>query len=456
MPNGQTAPAEKRNYYQTARTRRTALTDDISNDETINGLARSCLTGFLTAIKSEIAKTIANTKSEKNSGLSTATPMQKDENIDADKGLPKKQDDSFSAKEEEEEMDIDFPGISVNSIPRADGRYQGHITDNGERTYVYGRTINEVKWKIRELLKFGIPKKKRVKKDTSPTVKEWGEKWIELYKAPNLKPKSIESLRYCLKKIYIKYANTHLNSLNALDLQEYFLSMKETRARDMALHTLTEMLEKARKQRLIKENPCDGVEIKKHVKEQKCGLTPDEQRTLEKAVKGMLIEPIFQLLLTGGFRIGELLALTSDDVDFENNKVHINKDVVFIKNQRIVQTTKTKAGNRIIPLPEKSMEYLKGREGVLFNTTYNAVQNLFKRLTKKTGINISAHILRHTYSNRLEEAGIPPKVKQYLLGHAKLDTTQNVYTDTQAHYVGRFLDDIRGAFDTRLTPKMTP
>ena len=76
------------------------------------------------------------------------------------------------------------------------------------------------------------------------------------------------------------------------------------------------------------------------------------------------------------------------------------------------------------------------------------MQNLFKRLTKKTGINISAHILRHTYSNRLEEAGIPPKVKQYLLGQAKLDTTQNVYTDTQAHYVGRFLDDIRGAFDT--------
>lgn len=144
--------AKERSYYQTTRTRRTALIDDISNDETINGLARSCITGLLTAIRSEIAKTIA-----------------KDEN---EKRLPYKVDDSFSAKEEEEEMDIDFPGISVNSIPRADGRYQGHITDNGERTYVYGRTINEVKWKIRELLKFGIPKKKRVKKDTSPTVKE--------------------------------------------------------------------------------------------------------------------------------------------------------------------------------------------------------------------------------------------------------------------------------------------
>lgn len=66
------------------------------------------------------------------------------------------------------------------------------------------------------------------------------------------------------------------------------------------------------------------------------------------------------------------------------------------------------------------------------------------------------YVKAYTYSNRLEEVGVPPKVKQYLLGHAKLDTTQNVYTDTQAHYVNRFLDDIRGAFDTRLTPKMTP
>ena len=135
MPSGQTALAEKRSYYQTTRTRRTALTDDISNDETINGLARSCLTGLLTAIKSEIAKTIAKNESD---------------NIDAGKSVPKQKDDSFSVKEEEEEMEINLPGISVNSIPRADGRYQGHITDNGERTYVYGRTINEVKWKLRE------------------------------------------------------------------------------------------------------------------------------------------------------------------------------------------------------------------------------------------------------------------------------------------------------------------
>ena len=85
----------------------------------------------------------------------------------------------------------------------------------------------------------------------------------------------------------------------------------------------------------------------------------------------------------------------------------------------------------------------------MFNTTYNAVRNSFRRLVEKTGIKLSAHILRHTYSDRLEEAGVPPKVKQYLLGHANLDITQNTYTDTQLHYVSRFLDQITTAFDTK-------
>ena len=85
----------------------------------------------------------------------------------------------------------------------------------------------------------------------------------------------------------------------------------------------------------------------------------------------------------------------------------------------------------------------------MFDTTYNAVRNSFRRLVEKTGIDVSAHILRHTYSNRLEEAGVPPKVKQYLLGHANLDVTQNVYTDTQSHYVSRFLGQITTACDTK-------
>lgn len=41
---------------------------------------------------------------------------------------------------------------------------------------------------------------------------------------------------------------------------------------------------------------------------------------------------------------------------------------------------------------------------------------------------ITPHIFRHTYCSRLANKGVNPKVVQKLLGHAKIDTTLNVYT----------------------------
>lgn len=41
---------------------------------------------------------------------------------------------------------------------------------------------------------------------------------------------------------------------------------------------------------------------------------------------------------------------------------------------------------------------------------------------------ISAHILRHTASTRLAESGLEPKVLQYIMGHANVSVTLDVYT----------------------------
>ena len=424
---------------------KTNNTSGIENyDEIVADITQSCFTEVFSKIKAIVGETlkdgIRNDTIKRIRTPSGNLKLVRQLKISATDN----QDGSFSTKKEED-MNINIPGISINSKPRSDGRYQGYIIEGGTKKYVYGRSTDEVICKIKLIMKNGL-NKKNAKKDGTPTLKEWAEKWVKLYKEPNLKPKSLENLRYSLKKIYAGFENTRLSGIKTTDVQEYFLSLEGTRSRDLALCVMNEMLEKARKQGVIKTNPCEGVEIKKHAQKKKKGLMPEEQKILLEAVKGLTVEPIFVLLLTGGFRIGELLALTSDDVDFEKNTVSINKDVVFIKGKRIVQTTKTEAGVRTVPLPDNSMEYLKGRTGILFNVCYNSVRLAFCRLAKKTGIDVTPHILRHTYSDRLEEAGIPPKVKQYLLGHSKLDITQNTYTDTQSHYVNKFVDQITGAF----------
>lgn len=375
--------------------------------------------------------------------------VPKDENKIVNFVLENKKIESDIPPNTEEDM-LHIHGLSINSKPRADGRFQAYITDNGVKHYLYGRSKNEIVAKVKELLKNGLPKSKKVKKQVL-TLAEWSDKWLRLYKLPNLKPSSIRSLRGCLTIINGKFGAKKITELKADELQEFFVSMPAERQRDLCIGTLNRLLDKARKQGLIKSNPCETLEIKRHITKRKAGLTPDEQQKLILAVKNTALEPIFNLLLVSGLRVGELLALTGKDVDYEHNIIDVNKDVVFIGGERIEQTTKTDAGIRKVPIPARYMRYFPRRQGLLFPISYNAVRCGFRRLQEKTKINVTAHILRHTYSDRLEEAGVPPKIKQYLLGHAKLDTTQNIYTDTQWHYILSNLQAILSAFDTKTT-----
>ena len=51
----------------------------------------------------------------------------------------------------------------------------------------------------------------------------------------------------------------------------------------------------------------------------------------------------------------------------------------------------------------------------------------FKRRKARLLPHISAHILRHTGCTRMAEAGMDPKVLQYIMGHAHINVTMDVY-----------------------------
>ena len=341
------------------------------------------------------------------------------------------------------QMLINVPGICICSKPRTDGRWQGYILNNNKRNFVYGKSKEEVSIKLKELYKNGIPKSR--KKHNSPVLSEWVLNWIKLYKEPNVKPKTLEIIKASLKFLLQDLGATPISTLNTDMIQSYLLSMKGERIRQMCFANLNQALEKAKKQGIIKNNPCDAVEIKKHTYSHKNALTPEEQKTLLKNIKNTTIEPLFCLLLTTGIRIGEALALTQKDIDYKNKSININKNVVFINGDKVVQTPKTKAGIRIIPIPENVLKVLPQTE-IIFSFTYNSVRLMFSRLSKKLNIYVTPHILRHTYATRLEELGIPPKIKQYLLGHSSIQTTENIYTDVQKHYIDNYFDKLNSIF----------
>lgn len=369
----------------------------------------------------------------------------------------------------EEQMVIELPGVSVNSIPRKDGRFQGYLTDgDGKKKYIYGRSYKDVTEKIQiefRLMqnamkrsvkenserKEGIIKKfensKKKAKEAHP-FNEYLEGWIEKYKAPNVKPTTLQSIRTAVKPALIAFGETPIEEITGDDIQDLLIHIQATRLRDLCKINLSQVFKKAAIQKIIDSNPCEAVEIKKHKSEHKKALTIEEQRRFLIASENSPHSLLFRLILSTGIRIGEALALTKADIDFENCKLTINKNVAFINGKRIVQDTpKSEAGNRIIPIPADICRELKEIQTEnLFPCTYNAAKKALEKIAKGLDIKMTLHTLRHTYATRLEEAGIPAKVKQYLLGHASLEMTQNTYTDTQTAYIDSVSDKVRAVF----------
>lgn len=372
-----------------------------------------------------------------------------------ERALLEKPIDTLAASEKENQMQIliEVPGISINSKPRKDGRYQGYVTRDGEKKYFYGKTRAEVERKIALFWKEGQTAQKKEKNKNSPTFGEYTEKWIRLYKTPILKPSSLETVRNSLKYALNRFSEKRIAVITSDDLQELLLEMKGGRIRQQCQSNLNQIFKKAFKQGIIKRNPCDAVELKVHKYEKKCALTISETTVFIAETKNSKYSLLYRLILATGLRIGEALALLRSDIDFKKHTVTISKDVVFIGGERIVQDCpKTDAANRTLPLPKNlCAELAEIKNDTLFPFTYNSVRLFTARTSKKLNMKVSLHILRHTYATRLEENGIPPKIKQYLMGHASLHMTQNVYTDTQREYIESVSEKIRGLFDTENT-----
>ncbi len=367
-----------------------------------------------------------------------------------ERALPKNKVDTLATSEKENQMKImiEVPGISINSKPRKDGRYQGYAVRDGEKRYFYGRTYAEVERKIAQFWKEGNAQKKEKQKN-SPTFGEYTEKWICLYKAPKLKPSSLESVRSSLKFALQRFSEKRLAAITSDDLQEMLLEMTGGRIRQQCQSNLNQIFRKAFLQGIIKRNPCEAVELQVHRYEKKHALTISEVTVFLAETANSKYSLLYRLVLATGLRIGEALALLRSDVDFVNHTVTVSKNVIFLGGERIEQDCpKTEAANRTLPISESLCAELAEIEtDTLFPFSYNSIRLFTARTAKKLKLSVSLHILRHTYATRLEEAGIPPKIKQYLMGHASLHMTQDVYTDTQQEYVESVSEKIRRLFE---------
>ena len=196
-------------------------------------------------------------------------------------------------------------------------------------------------------------------------------------------------------------------------------------------------------ERYMSSNPAEGIPLPKQ--EKKLPRFLDEKQTIKlveapdgKAILGMRDRAILETLYSTGMRVGELVSLKLDSVDFIGGVVR-----VLGKGRK----------ERIVPIGEKALEalgkYLKMREELLSKPRKDIRQDrnaLFLdrwggklcarsicRMVNKyvrvagTKMGVSPHTLRHSFATHLLNAGADLRAVQELLGHANLATTQ-IYT----------------------------
>ena len=199
----------------------------------------------------------------------------------------------------------------------------------------------------------------------SVTLGEWYEYWLDTYMKDTVKQSTYASYRSYLNKHFCVLGKILLKKLEPHILQEFYnykfreegLSPKTLRNYHMALH---KCLQQAMKERLLIYNPCDAVTLPGGEKPEISVFTNDQQRALVQASYRHRYGVFIRLDLCTGLRMGELLALKWEDIDFSTAQLHVRRTINRLakyeahdgenKTEIVFGTPKTKNSRRTIPL----------------------------------------------------------------------------------------------------------
>lgn len=344
---------------------------------------------------------------------------------------------------------------------RKDGRYYARFTNRfGKRQEIYGKTLNEVRTKLK---KEQDDDEKRVNIVTKNIIlDEWYDIWLKTCKM-NCRNSTKESYATHYKRIQKDLGWRKLTNLNLIIMQDAFNKLSSDNARANSKKILVDMLNKAVATELLTKNYATQIVtvIDKEEKRERRVLTVGEATTFLKYAEGTFYYNLFVLALETGMRIGELLALTWEDIDFRKEMLHVRHTLCYFSKEGKyvfeVHDTKTNNGKRDIPLTPTAIKALKrqrvlkqeillkgkkapeGYENLVFFTKNNkptqqfliqeSMNLIIKKIQREDADfkSFTPHTFRHTFATRAIERGLQPKSVSKLLGHGQLKLTMDLY-----------------------------
>lgn len=217
---------------------------------------------------------------------------------------------------------------------------------------------------------------------------------------------------------------------------------------------LKDIFDRAVDWKFIKKSPVEGVK-RPQVRYKKFKVYDEEKARM--VFEKLLDAPVhwriyFTLALTCGFRRGELLGLQEKHIDLANNKIHIDCQLRYTKENGFEFTAPKKDSFRTVSVSKYVIEELKsyielkreerkqaaepweGGKYLLIFSTWNGKpfntdvpRKWWKRFTERTKIPyIRPHDFRHTSASILINKGVHDEIVKERLGHSDIKM-MNIY-----------------------------
>lgn len=335
------------------------------------------------------------------------------------------------------------------------------------------------------------------------TFREFAKKWEKDYAKDNISESTLDGYKQILEsRVYGEIGSLRLSKIKAPHLQRIYNKMKEDGLSATTIKkthaTISGIFKIAYKWNLIFENPCSRVSLPKC--ESKNEVSSFDVAQTETFLKALTLPykhtvkahdyytatgekkhvneytethyiPLqfivyFNIAIFSGCRRGEMISLTWKDINFKENTISITKSTAKTANHgQVIKTPKTKAGYRLLTLPQSCFDllkrwkkeqrellaslgdYWKGQRDFAFNDNFVFIQNNGSQMSLDTPSHklkeiiqaynkqysgnlpvIRLHDLRHTNATLLISQNTDVRTVSARLGHARSSITLDIYT----------------------------
>ena len=352
---------------------------------------------------------------------------------------------------------------------RKDGRWEGRYYTgeivNGKRVRknVLAKTKAECKEKLNKAIAENDKRQRIISRcdfltNPEPTLEEWSRIWFESFCAASVKEYTRNSYQnYFDRYILPNLGGMKIKDISTVSCQQFLMKMYtsgrtrnvEKKGNGLSAKTVKDIkialqtcLQKAEDEGLIDTNPCRKVQLPKDAPKEMQTLKANELSAFMNEARDSGWYEFYYLEITTGLRLGEILALTWDDLDIKNKKISVNKQVQRIGSELKITTPKTTSSIRTVALCDECFNQLillRSRQRLDTKLIFpspitgglrdpSSVTRKLHRMQKRAGVpQIRFHDLRHSFATLSLEQGMDIKTVSHILGHTDAGFTMNTY-----------------------------